>query len=65
MATSGDSVLVNMTGISTSQSIPIRFGGVLDTSIELFFNSSMDSVTIGVNLLVNFLLLDSHLELEA
>ena len=44
----GGTTIYNMSGISTSQSIPIQYGGVLDTSVDLFFNSTMDSVTLGV-----------------
>ena len=48
VADAGGTTIFNMSGISTSQSIPIQYGGVLDTSVDIFFNSTMNSATIGV-----------------
>ena len=48
LVNAGGETIFNMSGISTSQKIPIQYGGILDTSVDLFFNSTMNSVIIGV-----------------
>ena len=44
-----NSVLFNMSGISTSQSIPIAYGSIFDTSVDLLFNATDSYVTVGVS----------------
>ena len=44
-----NSVLFNRSGISTSQSIPISYGSLFDTSIDLLFNATDSYVTVGVS----------------
>ena len=50
-----NSVLYNMSVISTSQSIPIVYGSIFDTSINLLFNATDSYITVGVSfkLLIN------------
>jgi len=38
-----------MSGISTSQSIPIQYGGIFSTSVDLLFNATDSYVTVGVS----------------
>ena len=45
-----NSVLFNRSGISTSQSIPISYGSLFDTSVDLLFNATDSYVTVGVSL---------------